>query len=78
MKDIQWRRIGHGGIGSQPKSFQIANRRCGLAVDAIGRIRNPRQHLEWSCQVDLVDAFKQEGTDVQVGIKRDHGQLLVL
>src|SRR5215472_7273260 len=74
---IQRRRIGQGSIGCQPQSFQIANRRCGLAVDAIGRIWDARQNLERSCQVDLIDALEHKGTDMQVGVMRYHGQLQV-
>jgi putative intracellular protease/amidase len=72
MEDVQRRRLSQGRIGCQPQSFQIANRRCGLGVDAIGRIRDTRQHLERSCQVDLIDALEQEGADMQVDIMWDH------
>jgi transcriptional regulator GlxA family with amidase domain len=44
MQDIQRWRIGQGRIRRKPQSFQVANRRCGLAVDAIGRVRDARQH----------------------------------
>ena len=77
MQDIQRRRIGQGRVRRQPQSFQIANRRGGLAVDAIGRVRDARQHLERSGQVDLIDALEQQGADVQVGVMRDHGHLRV-
>jgi len=77
MQDIQRRRIGQGRIRREPQSFQIANRRCGLAVDAISRIWDARQHLERPCQVNLIDALEQEGADVQVSIVRDHGHFQV-
>jgi hypothetical protein len=32
VEDIQRRRIGQGRIGRQPQSFQVANRRRGLAL----------------------------------------------
>jgi hypothetical protein len=76
MQDIQRRCIGQGGIGCQPQSFQIANRRCGLAVDVISRIWDARQHLERPCQVDLIDTLEHKGTDTQDGVMRDHGALL--
>src|SRR5271165_1180710 len=48
MQYIERRSIGQGRIRRQSQSFQIANR-CGrLAVDAIGRVRDARQYLEWS------------------------------
>ena len=78
MKDIQRRRIGQGSIGHKPQYFQIANGRCGFAVDAIGRIRDARRHLERSCQIDLIDALEQKGADIQVGVVRDRVQLQAL
>jgi hypothetical protein len=77
MKDIQRRRIGQGRIGSKPQAFQIANGRGCLAVDAIGRVRDAQQHLEWSCQVDLIYSLEQQGADVQVYGVRDHVHLQV-
>jgi hypothetical protein len=58
MQNIKRRRVGQGGIGRQPQSFQIANRRRGLTVEAIGRIWDARQNLERSCQIDLIDALE--------------------
>jgi hypothetical protein len=73
MKNVQRRRVGQGRIGCQPQSFQVANGRCGLAVDAVGCVRDARQDLERSGQVDLIDALEQEGADMQVGVVGDHG-----
>jgi len=58
MKDIQRRRIGEGRIRRKAQAFDVAHRRRGLAVDAIGRIRDARQDLERPRQVDLVDALE--------------------
>ena len=77
MQDIQRRRIGQGRVRRKPQSFQVANGRRGLAVDAIGRVRDARQHLERSGQIDLIDALEQEGADLQMGVVRNHGRLRV-
>ena len=68
MKDIQGRRIGEHRVGCKPQSFHIANGRHGLGIDAIGRIRQARQHLKRSGQVDLIDALEQEGANMQMGV----------
>jgi hypothetical protein len=77
VQNIQRRRIGQGRVRRKPQSFQISNGLCGLAVDTVGRVRDARQHLERSGQIDLIDALEQEGADVQVGVMRDHGHLRV-
>jgi hypothetical protein len=77
MHDIQWRRFVEDRVWRKLQAFDAADRRCGLAVNAIGRIRDARQHLEWSCQVDLIDALEQEGADMQMRFMRDHGPLQV-
>ena len=71
MQDIQRRCIGQRSVRRKSQAFQIPNRRCRLAVDTIGRVRNARQHLERPSQVDLIDAFEEQGADVQVGIMRE-------
>src|SRR5882757_4883438 len=75
MQHVELRCIGDRGIRRQPQSLDVANRVAVPAVNAIGRVRNPRQHLEWTGEVDLIEPFEQQGTDLQMGVMRDHGQL---
>src|SRR5580704_3917201 len=76
MKHIELWRIRQRRVRRQPQPLEVAYGLGGLAVEAVGRVRNARQHFERSCQVDLVEALKQQGTDLQMGITRDHGALL--
>jgi T5SS/PEP-CTERM-associated repeat protein len=69
----QRRRIGQCCIRRKPQFFRTGNKLCAVGADAKGCVRGARQHLERSCRVDLIDALEQEGTDMQVGLMRNHG-----
>src|SRR3569833_197742 len=78
MQHIELRRIGKRCVRREPEALDVAHGRSGLAVQAVARIRYPRQHLERAGQVDLVDAFEQQRADGEMGAWRDHSDLLCL
>lgn len=54
MQHIELWRVGQGRIRRQPQALQVANWFSRPGVDCVGRVRDARQHLERSGEVDLV------------------------
>jgi hypothetical protein len=60
VQHIELRRVSPSRIGCQTQAVQVANRFDGLAIEAIGRVRDARQHLEGSGEVDLVEPLEEK------------------
>src|SRR5579872_4072715 len=58
MEDIEQRCISQRRVRREQQPLEIANRCERLAVDAVRYVRDSRQHLEWSGQVDLINTLK--------------------
>ena len=56
VKHVQLRRLGEGGVGSQPQAIDVPHRARRLGVDGVLSVRETRKHLKGTGEVDLVDA----------------------
>ena len=76
VQHIELRRVGPSRIGCQTQAVQVANRLDGLAIEAVGRAGNTRQHFERSGAVDLVKPLEEQRANLQVSVGRDHRDCL--
>ena len=72
VQHIELRRVSPSRIGCQTQAVQVANRLGGLALEAVGRVEDARQHFERSGEVDLVEPVEEQRGNLQVSVGRDH------
>ncbi|CEG08303.1 hypothetical protein BN961_01717 [Afipia felis] len=58
MQHVELRRIGQQRISRKTQAANVTHGVGGLAVEMIGGVRHPREDLERTGEVDLVEALE--------------------